>query len=278
MPDEGRELWEIDGLHLGVPFPDYANWPLMSQSTLKEGRKSMAHLYSALVRERVKVPTGEMTLGSALHTAFLEPEQAAERIAVWEGGTRRGKEWEAFKTEHAAHIILTETQAEQLDGMTNSLRRHPEVCKWRRKIQSVETSCVGMVNGLRMKGRCDALTADPLIDLKKVADGDHRKMINSVLNYGYHLQGWIYGQLFQRDRFMLITVEDEPPYDVCAFELSSAFLRAGKREASSIIERFIECEKTGVWPGRSMEPVELQIPTWAMPDPEINYGVYPDGI
>lgn len=260
-----------DGLHLRVPFADYLRWPFYSQSILKEGRKSMAHLRAAFEGERQKEPTDDMLLGSALHCAFLEPEEKVDRVAVWRNGARRGSAWEAFKLEHAARIILTENQDEKLTGMLASLKRHPEVKHWADRVSLtyhqerswVEVSCVGMVNGLRMKGRCDALTSDPLIDLKKVADAGPHKVQWVVEAYGYHIQASIYCRLFNRERFMMICVEDEPPYDVTPYEFSPGYLRRGKREADELIARVLECEEMGYWPGRSDTPVQLEPPAWA---------------
>jgi hypothetical protein len=255
-----------DGLHLRVPFAEYLKWPFYSQSVLKEGRRSMAHLKAARDGERVKEPTDDMILGTALHCAFLEPEEKIDRVAVWREGVRRGARWEAFKDEHARRIILTESQDEKLEGMLASLRRHPVVRRWDADIEAVECSIVGMVNGLRMKGRCDALTPDPLIDLKKVADGVGYKVQRAAEDFGYHIQAAIYCQLFKRERFMLICVEDEPPYDVCPYEFSPGNLRRGAREAADLIARVLQCEETGCWPGRSDTPIMLEAPAWAEED------------
>lgn len=255
-----------DGLHYDVPFEDYLRWPVISQSALKEGRRSMAHFRAAVLGERTKTPTDDMILGSAIHTCFLEPRSAQDRIAVWTGGRRFGKEWEAFKAENPGRILLTENQSEKLYGMVQSLRLHPEVRKWSDNIEAVEVSALGAVHGLRMRGRCDALTPDPLIDLKKVADGSAYKVVRSVLDYGYDVQAWVYCQLFNRDRFMLITVEDEPPFDVAAYELSPGFMRRGERIAKELIDDVLMCESTGIWPGRATAPVLLEPPDYAIDD------------
>ena len=251
-----------DGIHFDVPFEEYLLLPYMSQSTLKEGRRSMAHLLAAMDGDRVKVPTDDMVLGSALHTCFLEPDEAAKRIVVWTKGRRYGNLWKAFKAEHAGKVIITDNQQEQLSGMIASLRLHPEVARWVSGIQGVEVSAIGMVNGLRMRGRCDALTADPLIDLKKVSDGATYKMLRTINEFGYDIQGSIYCRLFERERFMLICVEDAPPYDVIPYELSAARLRKGRREADELIERVLECKASGVWPGRATAPIMLDLQEW----------------
>lgn len=252
------------GIRFDVPFTDYLRWPLLSQSVLKEGRKSMAHLRAAEAAEVVKVPTDAMLLGSALHTAFLEPEMMPQRVVLWDGGTRRGKEWEAFVADHADQVILTPGYHEKLIGMVKALRRHPEVRKWVGRMEGTEVAAIGEVEGLMMKGRCDALTADPLVDLKMTRSADAATFTRTVMGFGYDIQAAIYRRLFDRDRFVLIAVEDTPPYDVVAYELAPAFLKRGEALADELLEKYAECKRTGAWPGRSDEVVQLEPPEWAL--------------
>lgn len=252
-----------NGIYFDIRFADYLKWPFPSQSTLKEGRASPAHVKAAMDRERVKVPTDEMLLGSALHVAFLEPEKLLDSVVKWEGKARRGKEWDAFKDANANKIILTEAMNAKLIRMVQALRRHPRVREWLGKIEHTEVAAIGDVHGLRMKGRCDALTNDPLVDLKKVATCDLGRITNTILTFGYHIQSYIYRTLFNRDKFLLICIEDEPPFDVVPHELSPAFLRMGQSEAESLIERYKECEASGIWPGRCDDVVTVEPPEWS---------------
>jgi hypothetical protein len=260
------------GLFPGVPFADYLKWPIPSQSTLKHGRESMAHLKAAMDGERFIEPTDDMILGTALHTAYLEPSEAEERISVWAGGRRYGKEWTLFREANKDKIIITESQEYQLAGMVESLRR----CKIVRNLiddVEVELGVVGyfqsypLASGWLMKARCDVLSTDAIIDLKKVRTADPRKFTYAAIEYGYHIQAAVYRKLFDRDRFILVCVEDQPPYDVVPYELSPAFVRAGETEAARIIERAQECERTGIWPGRSGgEVCQLEPPEWLLGD------------
>lgn len=260
------------GTHLHVPFQTYLNWPILSQSVLKMGKASMAHLDAARRREAVKKATDDMVLGSALHTAFLEPELAATHIAVWDGGARRGKEWEAYKSDNVGRIILTENANEKLAGMMRSLRRHPVVRQWVSKIEDTEVSVIGEFCGTPMKGRCDALTPEPMFDLKKVRSADAAMFTRTILTFGYHIQAAIYCRLFNRKRFVMLAVEGDPPHDVVAYELSPAALRHGEQEAMGLIQRYQECERRGVWPGRSDEIVQLDLPEWATTGADITIG------
>ena len=256
------------GLFPGVPFADYLQWPIPSQSTLKHGRESMSHLKSAMDGERFIEPTDDMILGTALHTAYLEPDEAAERIAVWAGGRRYGKEWTLFREANRDRIIITESQKYQLQGMVESLRK-AEIVKALTMTDriEVELGAVGYFHNWLMKARCDAISTGAIIDLKKVRTADPRKFTYAAIEYGYHIQAAVYRRLFDRDRFILVCVEDQPPYDVVPYELSPAFVRAGETEAVKIIERAQECEKTGIWPGRSGgEVCQLEPPEWLLGD------------
>jgi hypothetical protein len=244
------EAGEI-GLHTGILFEDYLRAPMMSQSVLKQGRLSMLHLKHAIDNFQNQKITDAMTLGSALHCAFLEPELMPTKVALWDGPRRAGKEWDAFCKEHAGKAILTEGFHEKLVGMMGSLRKHPEIRKWTGRIQDVEVSAIGMIDGVKFKGRCDALTDDPLWDLKKISRCDERTINNAIKTYGYHIQAFIYREIFHRDRFCLAFVEDPAPHDVVVVELSPAWLKLGQSEGLGLIQAMKQCLKTNRWPGRS---------------------------
>jgi hypothetical protein len=249
------------GLIFDLPFADYLQIPAWSQSTIKQGQRSMLHAKAAYDDAVGKEPTDAMLLGSAVHTTFLEPELATEAVAVWPK-RRAGKEWEAFRADNADKTILTETQHAHLVGMVRQLRKHPEVKRWLGKIDAVEASAVADVNGVRCKGRADALTSDPLIDLKTVADGDIRKFTNNAYDFGYHIQAALYRRLFDRSDFVLMTVESSPPYDVVPYRMTPMLLAKGDEILDRLLEKIAKCEKDGHWPGRSDSIKPLNLPAW----------------
>lgn len=262
-------------LRQDVPLAEYLTWPILSQTVLKEGLASMAHLRAALDEERVKVPTDEMLLGSALHVCFLEPEAMPQRVVLWEGPRRAGKEWEAFREQHDGKVILTAGMYANLSGMVKNLRRHPFVRQWVGRIEGTEVCAVGKVAGVEMKGRVDAQTLEPLVDLKKVRSADPRIFTRQVLTFGYHIQAWVYCQLFNRQQFVLIAVEDQPPYDAVAYELSPAFLRQGERTTRALLEKYQQSVRFGVWPGRSDQVMTLEPPEWAVDHASIEFDELP---
>lgn len=222
----------------------------------------MAHLRAALDAD--KTPTDAMELGSALHVAFLEPELMPERVTKWEH-RRAGADWEKFQHDNPGKIILTAKMHAALVGMVRSLRQHPEVRRWLSRIEDTEVSALDDFAGALCKARGDALTSDPLIDLKTVASGEPYKIQKQAWDLGYYIQAAVHTHLFKRDRFILLTVESSPPYDVCPWELPPSFIQAGHDEAKAIVERYLECEKHGQWPGRSQTIQKLEAPAWMEP-------------
>ena len=258
------------GLYAHVDFEAYKTAPLMSNSKFKDGRESMAHLKAAMDGARTFEATDDMLLGSALHVAFLEPELVATRVAVWTGAVRRGKAWDEFKVENAGRYILTEAMYEKMQGMVRALRAHAFTREVIGSIQHTELSCVGELRGVPFKARADAIHPDMVIDVKKVRNGSAHSVTSSALEYGYHTQAYCYTTLFARERFVLLTVEDRKPFDVVPYELSPAFIRAGKYEANTVLDQLKFAQRTNQWPGRSPDLVQLEVPEWAVPSDQIN--------
>lgn len=254
----------IRTIHRNVPFTEYLGWPRMSQSVLKAGRKSMMHLSHAMTTERTA--TDAMLVGSALHTAFLEPEEFDGRVVLWEGAARRGKKWEAFKESHAEQIILTSGHFYNVCMMVGMLRKNPDIAMWRDTIEdgNVEVSATGIIEGVPFKGRVDALTSDPLFDLKSISSIDRRTIDNTIYTYGYHIQAWCYLQLFDRRRFILGLVESTAPFDVAVVELSDEWIEIGGVTARDLLAQVRRCIDTDQWPGMYSESILAEPPEWVL--------------
>lgn len=257
-----------------VPFADYLKWPHVSQSSLKQGRISMLHMLHAMQTD--VVPTDPMNLSSGLHCGFLEPELMLEKVVLWEGKRRAGKEWYAFKEEHDGKVILTSVYYAHLQGMLKSLRRHPEILKWNSRPGKVEVSYAAKINGVMVKGRVDKLTDDPIIDLKSSGmDLDETLFASHAVKLGWHIQGALYLRLFDRKRFILGVVENTAPYDVVMFELSPELLELGDHQALMLLAAWKLCCANNHWPGRSDKLVGLEVPKWMQPQQELTTGGVP---
>lgn len=64
-------------------------------------------------------------VGTYFHTAILEPEKLSEECAVFEGGIRRGKEWEEFKAKSGSRAIITKTEKETAEKLISAIKKSP---------------------------------------------------------------------------------------------------------------------------------------------------------
>jgi hypothetical protein len=249
------------GIYPRLGWDDYAAIDAMSQTVLKAGRKSMAHLKSA--QTTPIEPTDAMVLGSALHLAFLEPEKIPELLVVYYQ-RRAGKVWEDFKAEHDGKFILTGTQYEHFKGMTQSLQRHVAFRKLRGFIEDYELTGVKDINGVLCKGRADGITPKAVVDLKKCRDNSPRAFRRQMVDLGYHVQGAFYRHIFDRPRFLWVTVEDSPPYDVVVYELDEYSYEAGWTQVVTLLEHYKRCRELDEWPGRATDIVQMTLPDWTV--------------
>jgi len=230
---------------------DAVNW-----SSLKHMRES-----PALYRHRLAVPrrdTEAMALGRAVHTLVFEPAQFEAEYAIWEGGRRAGKEWEAFCEEHDRRTILREQDAEMVTQLAEAISRHPLVQpyldggEFERAITWTDAA-----TGLACKAKPDWLIPDRriLLDLKTCVSVDGRRFGAVAARLGYHCQlahyragvtaalGW------EPERVLIVAAEKEEPYDVAVFELDPEALYAGAEEVAELLGKVKACRDSGRWPG-----------------------------
>src|SRR5687768_16753006 len=99
------------------------NW-----STLKHMGRSPAHYQHAL-----KVPsedTAAKKVGRCTHLAALEPELFLREVAVWDGGVRRGKLWDAFEAANPGKELLTLAEHERCVAIQRAVRSHPVAARY----------------------------------------------------------------------------------------------------------------------------------------------------
>lgn len=258
------------GIHEGVPFDVYQNWDAWNPSTIKvlldESPMAMRH-----TMDEGSESTDAMNLGTACHLAILQPDQFQARIVVWPEGRRAGKVWDAFEAEHAGKLILTAKEYNACLHVRDSVRAHKPSAELLGLDGRAEVSIVweDSATGALCKGRIDFLTDTCIPDLKTAADPRPFAFTNAAVKYGYYismgayLDGlWSLGHQAETAHF--IVVGNKPWHDVVRYDMSPASLRAGLRKWQDGLKHALECERLGRWPGCAPEPVQFELPEWAM--------------
>lgn len=115
-----------------MPNPEYhgaANTFSSSQlKTMIEDPEVFYKKYITKEIERESLPAFDV--GTYFHTAVLEPEKLSEECAVFQGGIRRGKEWDEFKAKSGSRAIITKSEKETADKLVDAIKGSPICMKF----------------------------------------------------------------------------------------------------------------------------------------------------
>lgn len=268
------------GIYTDMRAEDYHAVAALSKSRMDALHRSPAHFQAYLVEPHED--TAATILGSLTHTLAMEPELYALRFRAYpdvKGSTKEGKANRAEAQDAGLTPISTETLA-QAEAMARALRSHPTAAGaflaegtqfevsvfWEEEVDGVVIPC---------KARLDVLNRDIpglgclTADVKKTRDASPRGMARSVAEYRYHVQAaWYRRAVYMAARlhsqqFLLMCVEDAPPYPVGLYNISEDAQGQALREIKTDMETLAECIKSDEWPGYAVDVVELDLPGWA---------------
>lgn len=257
---------------------DYDQLPLPHWSTLKLLAKSPAHYRYALLNE--DEDTDDRRLGRAVHIATYEPDLFGSRCVTWDGGSRRGKEWDAFRKANAGREILTEAQAEFCRTIQTAVRADATAAKYlsggQREVsvlwQHAIPEMVGVPGALLdLKCRIDFVTPTALVDLKTCVDASPAGFGKTVWNFRYDAQCAFYQDAFfavtgRRLPYVLVAVEKKPPHMVGVYRVNELILDAGREHYRNLLELYAWCRRDNRWPGYGGPDggeLEIEMPRWS---------------
>ena len=189
--------------------------------------------------------TDAMALGSAVHLAVLQPEEAAKMIvqgpADRRGMTMRDKVW---NNQSFASILSGEGAV------------YEQAAFWEYR-------------GKKCKCKVDVAKPGVIIDLKTSASAGPRDFSQSVAKYGYHQQAASYQYGYGKasgtpvQTFLFLVIEKTPPFAPAIYELDAPTIAEGWASYVTAVEEHINCETNNHFPAYADEKVLLQLPAWA---------------
>ena len=260
--------------HPGLTNEAYHALDAVSPSRLKLLNRSPLHYFDRYLApdREPQESTPTMQIGTAIHTAVLEPDLWGATVAIpaekWDRRTTAGKAAAAeFELEAAGKIILPPGDAARVQAMAAAVRAHPAA----RFILAMEGhreasySWDDEATWIACKTRPDFHTADRrfVVDLKSTADASREAFTKSIANFDYHVQtAWNLDAL-EAETFLTVAVESQRPYAVAVYPASPALIAAGQRRIQTAMEILAECLATGHWAGygdKIQDPIDL--PSW----------------
>lgn len=232
-------------------------------SHLKAMALSPAH-YRYLV-DHGREDTIGLRIGRLTHTLVL----GGPKFAVWPG-TRRGKEWELFASEHAGQEIATESEYAKARAMADSVLAHPlsDVLLAGEHEKHIEWQYLGR----SFSSRLDVLSGDSLSDLKTTVTAHPDRFMWQAIRLGYLAQMRAYQMaagLLIGAPSRVLAVESAPPHVCTAFRLTLRALEQGEKALRLWTEQLLACEASNVWPGYTNAICDLDVPEES---PMLTYG------
>jgi hypothetical protein len=289
-----------DGLHEGIPAGEYHDLDRCSNSRLSLLQRSPAHAKE--VMDNPKPTTKAQRIGTATHTAILEPDLLDDAVAVAgqcagitnsgsrcsrNGKLRRDGEWfcgthDPGSTEAGEAydgLVVGEEQMERIEGMRDSVHEHetasdlleggnPELTALFDHDHVDEDT--GEVYDLACKARIDYVHPEgsALVDLKTTRDASKESFQKDVWRNGYFRQLAFYRYALVEcghglaDTY-IVAVEKKPPHAVADAPPPATPLQAGWRPLEDLVARYVQCERAAYWPAYPEEAQELELPHWA---------------
>ncbi len=269
------------GLHPQASEGEYRLWPAANYSALKEFRYTPAHVYQYLADPPASTPP--MELGTALHTAILEPEMFDERYVRGAAGnlTRKGPRDEnnAIKAEHADKTLIRDADWPKIVAMRDEVWRHPRAqevlggdgyneCAYLWEDPGTGLACKARVDRIGMSREGWPVVVDYKTFGEKGGRLTQHAIESVIFDRLYHIQAAHYLNglnaisAFQR-RYALLFQEKEAPFAVRMVEIDFAALELGKRQVARWLAQFKQCHDSGEWPGWSGDFDPMGVPAYA---------------
>jgi hypothetical protein len=227
-----------------------------------------------------------MRLGTAAHTALLEPGEISKRYRVHtEGLNKNTNAYKALKAEaEAAGLQIIdphELEAAQaiadavLAKMDRIAAKVGGVNPFRRKDGVTEASLfwTDKDTGLRLRTRPDWMsfgTGGPnfIIDLKTTRDAGEG-FDKSTENFRYDVSAAFYSDGYEAvfghppDGYLLVCVESKAPHLVCVRFATPEILTRGRAAYKKDLAGIAQCVATSEWPDFPDDFVPMTLPKWA---------------
>lgn len=285
-----------NGVFSGITNDEYHDGPGISKSGLDLIHDQSALHYWSKYLDPSREPRKEtpaLKLGSALHTAILEPdefdaryvvvpEDAPRRPSITQVNAKKPSDdtlyaigwWSDFDAAHEDATILSASENDMVCKVAANARSHP-LAKNILSVGAAEQSVfwTDTETGVLCKCRPDWLI-DPnpnyaILDLKSAADASPDGFMRAAFNYGYHraaawyLDGVEAATGNKPDAFMFLAVEKEAPYAVAYYYADEAMIELGRRDCRAALRTYAECMSSGKWPGYADRLLPLGLPRWA---------------
>lgn len=250
----------------------HADRSAVSSSGLKELLRSPMHFQHYLNGEKQEREV--FRIGTAIHTALLEPDRFAAEyvISPEKGRTKEAKAaYEEFIKAHPGAKFVTKAELDMIDGIAEQVSKHAYASELL-KIGVAEQSFfwTDEDTGILCKCRADLLASSfAILDVKSTEDASRESFGRACANYMYDLSAAMYQEGIEkvtgeRLEFAFLAVEKKAPYGIALYRADEEFLEKGRAKFRRALRILQDCRHSGLYP--SYQPngafEDISLPRW----------------
>lgn len=286
--------WPDIGIHYGVKPEDYFGLKqidgvaVRSKSMLANFDKNPRAFRDGMETEQ----TDDMRKGSLFDCLLTSPDEFNRQYVISPYDEFRTNESKAWRAEQIGNGIVPIKRAEfEMAVETISLvKSDARFIEMTQGTPNWQVAIRADIDGRPFKGLVDLVPdedespyGDALIDFKRCGTmEDLRAILKTCRKFKYGMQAGLYRGLWKlaggeyRKRFVLFIVPMDltvPGSEICVLDLGQNLISNGAQEAMRINRRLIECEESGIWPGKFDGVIEVEQADetweWAQVEPDL---------
>lgn len=253
------------------------NWKneTLSFSSMKRFAESPDHFIA--YKKQVFTPTDAMLAGQLVHALILEPETVADRYSIFEGKTRRGKEWDEFQAVaiHDKKTIIRKVDFDAASMTSDRILKNDFVRQMLDGKSGVEKliEWTDERTGVKLKGFADVVGETWFSDLKSGADTDPDKFSRNAYDQKLPLQTALYFDGLRAngipvDEMFIVRFGMTAPFPVVIYQPTEHFIQYGHAMKRRLLDKWVEWNgfPAGIefFTGQTVQP--LSVPRWAKPE------------
>lgn len=215
-----------------------------------------------------------MVIGSATHTAILEPELFDATYMVVDARDRRSAIYKDAAKAYGDDFTLTRTEHDSIVLMQQSVQANARAVETLKDAtKEVSLFVKDPETGVDVRVRFDALGKTLIADLKKTSrDARPEEFSKAIFNYRYHVQAALYMDAYewhtgeQLQEFRFIVVEPDVPCPVMVYAMDDYSLHIGRETYRKELRQYAKCLEADIWPSYegSDEIGVISLPEWAL--------------
>lgn len=223
-------------------------------------------------------PNRAMVVGSALHSAILEPALfETDYHLLPEVKDRRSAEYKKLKEIYGEEWVLVGKECTDIAAMTEMAHRDSDVMDLLNMNGQSEVSAFVTCpdTGLLLRCRYDYISFEnhTVADLKKTRDASVFGFSKSVHDYRYHVQEAFYSYVYHLltgeplEKFTFIAIQETAPHTARVYDLDEIAEIIGMHYFQKDLAVYADCNNRNFWPHPDCNG-EISLPYYAINDYE----------